>query len=131
MDRVSFPLETAAERLGVTRRWLMEWLRKHPWDAHGTPFYRCAGKTKLFTPGDVARIHAALPGPEGAPCSVSTHRAKASRRTGASAAPISESAWIKAAELTGDRSLLPSSMRSPEKSSAKSGKLRLVKTTVS
>ena len=59
-DCVSFPLETAADQLGVNRRTLIEWLRAHPRDANGQPFYRCAGRTKLFTDSDVRRIDAHL-----------------------------------------------------------------------
>jgi len=69
MNPITFNLDTAAARIGVTRRWLLEWLWKHPCDANGTPFYRRAGRTKLFTEADCARIVAALPVPE-APCRI-------------------------------------------------------------
>jgi hypothetical protein len=57
-------LTQAAAELGVKRRWLMEWLRGRPCDRGGVPFYRIAGKEKLFTESDLKRILAALPQPE-------------------------------------------------------------------
>jgi integrase len=60
---VSFPADVAAARLGVKRRWLMEWLRANPCDQYGDPFYRIAGKGKLFTDADLTRILGALPKP--------------------------------------------------------------------
>jgi hypothetical protein len=106
MTFTSFPIKTAAEKLGVTRRWLMEWLRSHPCDASGCPFYRLAGRAKLFTEGNLGCIYAALPAPEGIPSSSSTRRARPSRATGASGPPTSDAAWIKAVKLTGDPTLL-------------------------
>jgi hypothetical protein len=148
MTFTSFPLEIAAEKLGVTRRQLMEWLRRHPRDAAGRAFYGRMGRVKLFTEDDLARILAALR--EDRPCSSSIRRgrgasgaptsdavwtslaeltgdksllefSKRSQATGASGALTSDAVLIRAAELTGDRSLLPSSMRSQARSNEKSG----------
>jgi hypothetical protein len=73
MTILFFPLDIAAQRLGVTKRWLMEWLRVHPCDDLGRPFYRKAGRTKLFTDSDVRRIYEALPTPAPAPGIVVRH----------------------------------------------------------
>jgi hypothetical protein len=64
---VVYNLEQAAEMLGVTRRWLLEWLWKHPRDGNGTLFYRKAGRTRLFREADIARIVAAQPAPKASP----------------------------------------------------------------
>jgi hypothetical protein len=109
---ISFPLETAAARLGVTRRRLMEWLRSHPCDASGRAFYGSMGRAKLFTDDDLHRINAAIR--EDRPCSSSTRRGRASRRTGASGARTSDAVWTSLAELTGDKSLLGFSRKSKE-----------------
>jgi len=60
MNRVSFALPIAAERLGVTRRQLVEWLRTHPFDAYGQPFFGLLGRSKLFTEDDLRRITQAI-----------------------------------------------------------------------
>jgi hypothetical protein len=36
-------LSEAASELRKSRRWLQEWLRKHPVDRHGMPFYSPLG----------------------------------------------------------------------------------------
>ncbi len=72
--QLAFTLDIAAERLGLKRRWLQDWLRSHPCDERGLAFYRLAGKSKLFTEGDLNRILAALPQPEPIPCPSSTRR---------------------------------------------------------
>jgi hypothetical protein len=87
----------AAERLRKTPRWLTSWLRGNPQDANGIPYCRQAGRTRLFTETDVARIVEAL-----LPCRSSSSRpAKARRRTGRSAGHTSVSTWTEAEELTG------------------------------
>jgi hypothetical protein len=63
-EAVAFNIDIAAERLGVKRRWLQDWLRGHPHDKYGKAFYRLAGKTKLFTAGDLDRILESLPQPD-------------------------------------------------------------------
>ena len=85
-------LAEAASKLRKSPRWLWDWLDKNPRDGFDRPFYRLAGRTRLFSEGDVARIFEALPCP-----SVSGRPAKAKRRTSKSAAPISDAAWKLAA----------------------------------
>ncbi len=84
-------LDRVAERMDVTRRWLLEWLRKHPCDQNGTPFYRSAGRIKLFTETDIARLEAALPRPEAPRCPSNSSRRAPAIRTGRSAAATSMS----------------------------------------
>jgi hypothetical protein len=87
----AFNLDTVAARLDVKRRFLAGWLRAHPWDDHGQPFYsRIAGKKKLFTENDIARIFAALPKPEPQPAP-SIRSVFTTPRRGGSAAQTSES----------------------------------------
>ncbi|WP_245290566.1 hypothetical protein [Rhodopseudomonas sp. AAP120] len=40
----------------MSKRWLQDWLAKHPVDAQGRPFYSQVGRTKLFRENDIARI---------------------------------------------------------------------------
>jgi hypothetical protein len=61
---IAYDLSKAAEMHGVTRRWLQEWLWKHPCDSNGIPYYRKAGRTKLFREADIVRIFASLSTPE-------------------------------------------------------------------
>ena len=58
-----YVIEEVAAELRVKKRWLAEFLRAHPCDQYGEPFYRLAGRVKLFTDSDVARIYKALPCP--------------------------------------------------------------------
>lgn len=60
-------IRDVAKRLHKSERWLRDWLSRHPQDVHGRPFYRLAGRTKLFTSADVARILEALPCPQARP----------------------------------------------------------------
>jgi hypothetical protein len=53
-------LEKVVESLGVDRNWLMKWLRHHPCDEAGVPFYRFLGRTKLFSADDCMRLYKAL-----------------------------------------------------------------------
>ena len=39
-----------------SRRWLLDWLRAHPTDVHGKPFYGQLGKSRRFTGDDVVRL---------------------------------------------------------------------------
>lgn len=53
-------IHEAAEALRKSERWLHEWLRSHPADRHGRPFYARAGRTKIFTAADIDRIDEAM-----------------------------------------------------------------------
>jgi hypothetical protein len=54
-----FNLDEAAKELRKSRRWLQDWLRDHPIDAAGTPFYAPLGRTKTFSETDLERIQPA------------------------------------------------------------------------
>src|SRR5580692_3758975 len=77
----------------------------------GEPYYTPAGRDMLFHPNDIARIESTMREELKCP-SPSDRRVKAKRRTTKSAAPISESEWKLAADLTNDPSLLPSCEKS-------------------
>jgi hypothetical protein len=84
-------MDEVAGKLRKSRRWLQDFLRDHP-------YYRTAGRTKLFTDEDVSRLIEALP------CGNSSHRATARPSIGTSGENISGSLWITARELlTGAR----------------------------
>ena len=53
---LTYNIKDAAERLGVSRRWLREFLREHPADKAGVPFYVPIGNRKRFTESDLERI---------------------------------------------------------------------------
>jgi hypothetical protein len=53
---LTYNINDAAERLGVSRRWLREFLRKHPADKAGIPFYVPIGNRKRLTERDLERI---------------------------------------------------------------------------
>jgi hypothetical protein len=97
-------IDEAAAELRKTRRWLLEWLRAHPRDAHGELYYTPVGRDKIFHPNDITRIESALRG-ELQCRSNSGRRAPAKRRIMKSAGRTSESEWKLAAELTNDHSL--------------------------
>jgi hypothetical protein len=110
-------MDEAATRLRKKRRWLRDWLRAHKADAQGIPYFRKAGRTILFTEGDLTRILEAML------CrSNSSPRAKAKARTGQCGARTSGSMWMRAAELTGNPSLAPSATNESGQSSAASGR---------
>lgn len=46
----------AAKALRKSRRWLQDWLAKHPVDAYGRPFYSTLDRTKVFKQADIDRI---------------------------------------------------------------------------
>jgi hypothetical protein len=96
-------LEETAAQLRKSARWLREWLRRHPTDRHGEPFYTPLGRTKLFEDGDVARIRANAREEER--CRLdSTRHGQARRRIGRSGVLTSESSWTEAQRLLSDRS---------------------------
>ena len=127
MNRLT--LTEAAAELRKTPRWLRDWVRAHPRDKSGLPYYTPAGRDKLFHPNDIARIEQALR--EDVTClSGSGRRVKAKRRISKSAEPTLDAAWRSAAELTNDPSLLPNCERSNSASSSTDAtprpKLRLI-----
>src|SRR6184192_1821580 len=87
-----YTLDEVAERLRKSRRWLQDFIRVRP-------YYRLAGRTKLFSETDIARLVEALPCP-----SVSCPRAKVKRRTGTSVAVTSGSVLTAALELASEGS---------------------------
>ena len=84
-----------------TQRWLNDFLRKTKVDRDGRPLYRVACRAKLIY---MDRLIEALPCP-----SNSFRPAKEKVRIIRSADRTSGSLWIRAAELTNDRSLVRSS----------------------
>jgi hypothetical protein len=104
-------LEQVAEELHTTPRWLREWLRTHSVDQHGEPFYTPVGRDKIFRQTDLDRIELTLR--EEVKCrSHSGRRGKAKRRISKSEASTSDALLKRAAELTGDPSLLSNSSAS-------------------
>jgi hypothetical protein len=104
-------IDEAADELRKSKRWLLEWLRLHPMDSDGEPFYTPVGRDKIFHQSDIARIERALRGK--IPCrSNSGRRAPVKRRILKSEERTSESEWKLAAELTSDPSLANNSARS-------------------
>ena len=123
-------IDEAAAQLRTSKRWLLEWLRAHPMDSNGEPFYTPVGRAKIFHQADIARIERALRG-EIQCRSNSGRRAPVKRRILKSEERISESAWKLAAELTNDPSLSSKSARSKDASrstdNTRPPKLRLIR----
>src|SRR5258708_40026478 len=80
--RLSTMVEVA-DKMRVSRRWLQGFVKANP-------FYRTAGRKKLFSDSDIRRLMDALP----CPCD-SPRPATASRQTGRSAERISEQPLIE------------------------------------
>lgn len=79
-------IREAARDLRKGERWLRDWLKRNPCDQNSEPYYRLAGRTKLFTDRDIDRIR------ENLPCPLpSFHRSRAARRTITFGAPTSVS----------------------------------------
>ena len=53
---LTYNIKDAAERLGVSKWWLQKFLRQHPVDKAGVPFYVPIGNRKRFTELDLERI---------------------------------------------------------------------------
>jgi len=53
---LTYNIKDAAERLGVSKRWLQKFLRQHPVDRAGVPFYVPIGTRKRVTELDLERI---------------------------------------------------------------------------
>src|SRR6185437_1369475 len=92
-------LDEVAAELRVKKRWLADFLRANPCDGYGEPFFRLAGRVKLFTETDIARIYKALPCP-----SSSCRPVSAKRRTGRVAAPTSDNTLTEALRLASEHS---------------------------
>lgn len=86
-----YTMEDAAAHLHISRRKLQDLLRDYP-------FYRVAGKRKLFTASDLARLIQALPCP-----SSSKTRGPANRRTTRYVAPTTGSKLTELLELLTER----------------------------
>jgi hypothetical protein len=87
-------LEEVARSLRKSERWLWGWLDRHPMDKRGEPFFRLAGRTKLFTADDIMRLFEGLPCPS---CFVL--RVQAEAQTTKFVAPTSESQLNEVREL--------------------------------
>src|SRR5262245_22623339 len=81
-------LDEAAAKLRKSRRWLQSFLREHP-------YYRLAGRTKLFTEADINRPYEALPCP-------SNSSRRASRRFSRSGVHTSASTLTEALRLASE-----------------------------
>ena len=95
-------VEEAAAELRKSRRWLLTWLRAHPVDARGEPYYTPVGRDKIFHEADIARIERDLREQVRRP----GRSTPARRRIMKSEERTSESEWRRAAELLGDPTLL-------------------------
>jgi hypothetical protein len=115
MSRGALTLDEAAAELRKSARWLLEWLRKHPTDKAGEPYYTPVGRDKIFHQADIARIEGALRG-ELKCLSNSGRRAPVRRRTTKSGERSEDqrvhSALKRAAELLSDPTLSNSSSKS-------------------
>lgn len=129
---IRLSLQEAAAELRKSPRWLLEWLRARPRDKSGEAYYTPVGRDKLFHPADIARIEQALR--EEVAChSASDRRVKAKPRTSKSVDPTWASQLKRAAELTGDRSLLNNCEKSNSASNSTAStprqpRLRLIQT---
>lgn len=55
-----FTIQEAATKLRKSEGWLWDWLGEHPIDGADVPFFRSAGRTKLFREADIDRMRAAI-----------------------------------------------------------------------
>jgi hypothetical protein len=93
-------MNEVADRMRVSPRWLQGFVKANP-------FYRMAGRKKLFSNSDIRRLMDALP----CPCD-SSRPATANRQTGRSAVRISERPLIELRELLAGNSPRASSQSS-------------------
>ena len=93
-------MNEVADRMRVSRRWFQGFVKAHP-------FYRLAGRKKLFSESDIRLLMDALP----CPCD-SFRLEMANRRTTRSAAHISERPLIELRELLAGNSPRASSRSS-------------------
>jgi hypothetical protein len=99
MPPAIFTMHEAAERLHKSRRWLQDWLREHPADRFGRPFYAPLGRTKVFTDDDLRRILIAAMEDERCRLDSSRHGRRHGMRHGEFAAPTSASTLTDARAL--------------------------------
>ena len=116
---VLYTIDQAAALLRVSRRWLQDWLRDHPADAAGQPFYSPLGRGKTFDDSDLARIRATAR--EDERCRLnSSRRGKAARPT------ISEAHTVESMLTRAQRrTKKPLRLKSSKSASAKSNVVSL------
>jgi len=95
----TYTLSEAAKELRKSRRWLQDWLRDHPVDRYGVPFYSPLGRAKMFSDSDLTRILETTREEERCRLNSSNRRKKGARRTSASGARTSESMSTEALRL--------------------------------
>lgn len=54
-----YTMNEAAKELRISRRYFQDWLRDHPLDANGRPFYARLGRKYTFDENDLHRIREA------------------------------------------------------------------------
>lgn len=98
-----YGLDEVIKRVGKSRRWLQNFLRSHP-------VGRMAGRTRLFTAADIAKLIESLPAAEALQCrSRSFRRNQGAHRIGVCAALTSDAALTEARRLANEKSLPKSS----------------------
>jgi hypothetical protein len=60
LTKATLSYAEAAKELGMSVRWLRDWLARYPADAKGVPFYLLMGRKKVFEPADIGRIRAQI-----------------------------------------------------------------------
>src|SRR4051812_45184364 len=81
-----YTIDEVAQRFRVSRRTMQDLVRLYP-------FYRLAGRRKLFSEADIGKLYEALPCP-------SKSSAGTEALTGTSGAPSEASLWTRAQALT-------------------------------